>query len=393
MDPLSDYYDGADSPAVEQPSRRSGANLMKRATTSVLISLLAVLLYQSGLMAQAIELVPVVSKSVSRTIDLPGEFQPYLNVTLHSRVTGFVENVLVDRGSMVKPGDVLIELSAPEMKAQIAEAESKLQAIEADRAQAEAQLAASQSTVERMREAAKTPGAIAGNELMLAEKQVDVGKAVVNSRQQSSRAAQASVDALKTMESYLKITAPFEGVVTERLVHPGALVGPNTNAALLVIQQVSRLRLIVSVPEENVGGIVRGASVPFRVPAYAERTFSGTVARIPRVLDPKSRSMPVELDVANRDQLLAPGMYPTVSWPFRNAQQVLFVPKTSVVTTTERTFVVREKSGKAEWVDVRKGPADGDLIQVIGPLKPGEHIVKRATDELREGTILGGSSK
>jgi RND family efflux transporter MFP subunit len=265
--------------------------------------------------------------------------------------------------------------------------------MEADRAQAEAQVAASQSTVDRMREAAKTPGAIAGNELTLAEKQVDVGKAVVNSRQQAIRAAQASVEALKTMESYLKITAPFEGVVTERLVHPGALVGPNTNSPLLVIQQVSKLLLIVSVPEENVGGIVRGATVPFRVPAYPEHTFSGTVSRIPRVLDPKSRSMPVELDVMNKDQLLAPGMYPTVSWPVRSAQQALFLPKTSVVTTTERTFVVREKNGKAEWVDVRKGPADGDLIQIIGALQAGDRVVKRATDELREGTILRASSK
>jgi membrane fusion protein, multidrug efflux system len=366
---------------------------MKRTKSFVLISLIALLLCQSGLIAQTTEFVPVVSKSISRTADLPGEFQPYLNVTLHSRVTGFVENVLVDRGSMVKSGDVLIELSAPEMKAQIAEAESKLRAIEADRAQAEAQVAASESTVERMREAAKTPGAIAGNELMLAEKQVDAGRAVVNSRQQASRAAQASVDALKTMETYLKIAAPFDGVVTERLVHPGALVGPNSNTALLVIQQLSKLRLIVAVPEENVGGIVRGANVQFRVPAYVDRTFSGIVARIPRVLDPKTRSMPVELDVLNKDLVLSPGMYPTVNWPIRSSQQALFVPKTSIVTTTERTFVVREKSGKAEWVDVRKGPADGDLIQVIGPLQPGDHVVKRATDELREGTILRGSTK
>jgi membrane fusion protein, multidrug efflux system len=366
---------------------------MKRTKNVFFIFLIGVFLYQSGLMAQTIELVPVVSKSMSRIVDLPGEFQPYLNVTLHSRVTGFVESVLVDRGSIVKPGDVLIELSAPEMKAQIAEAESKVQAMEADRAQAEAQVAGSQSTVDRMREAAKTPGAIAGNELTLAEKQVDVGKAVVNSRQQAIRAAQASVEALKTMESYLKITAPFEGVITERLVHPGALVGPNTNSPLLVIQQVSKLRLIVSVPEEHFGGIVRGANVPFRVPAYAERTFSGTLSRIPRVLDRKSRSMAVELDVMNNDQLLAPGMYPTVSWPVRSAQQALFVPKTSVVTTTERTFVVREKNGKAEWVNVRKGPADGDLIQIIGSLQAGDRVVKRATDELREGTMLRASSK
>jgi RND family efflux transporter MFP subunit len=356
------------------------------------VAVLTAAVLQEAAFAQTAELTTVISKLISRTLELPGEIQPYLNVTLHSRVTGFVDKVFVDRGSMVKEGALLVELSAPEMKAQIAEAESKFQAAEADQVHAGAQLAAAEGTLERMREAAKTPGAIAGNELVLAEKQVEANKASVTSRQQASRAAQASVDALKTMESYLKITAPFEGVVTDRLVHPGALVGPNSDSPLLVIQEVSKLRLVVSVPEENVGGIARGATVSFRVPAYAERTFSGTVARIPRVLDPKTRSMPVELDVQNKDQLLAPGMYPTVNWPVRSSQQTLLVPKTSVVTTTERTFVIREKNGRAEWVDVRKGASEGDMIQVIGPLKIGERVVKRATDEIREGTPLGGAT-
>ena len=337
-----------------------------------------------------VELTQVISRSASRTIDLPGEIQPYLEVTLHSRVSGFVDKVLVDRGSNVKAGDLLVELSAPEMKSQIAEAQSKLQAAEADRVQAEAQLGAIESTLERLTQAAKTPGAIAGNELILAEKQVDAAKASVNSRQEAVRAAASAVDALQALESYLRITAPFDGVITDRLVHPGAMVGPNMGSPLLVIQQVSRLRLVVAVPEEDVGGIARGAMVSFHVPAYPARTFSGSIARISRALDAKTRSMPVELDVPNKDESLAPGMYPTVTWPVRSSQQSLFVPKTSVVTTTERTFVIREKNGHAEWVDVRKGLSEGDLIQVLGPLKAGDRVVKRATDEIREGTSLGG---
>jgi RND family efflux transporter MFP subunit len=351
---------------------------------------LFVLLVPLAFLLQNIELTRVVSKPISRTIELPGEFQPYLNVTLHSRVTGFVEKVHVDRGSAVDEGELLVEISAPEMKAQIAEAESKVQVAEADRVQAEAQVAASQSTLDRLKEAAKTPGAVAGNEVVLAEKQVEANKALVESRRKSSQAAQAAVDALKSTESYLKVTAPFDGVVTDRLVHPGALVGANANSPLLIIQQVSKLRLTVAVPEENVGGIVAGSNVSFKVPAYPERTFSGTVARIARAIDAKTRTMPVELDVVNRDRALAPGMYATVSWPIRSSQAALFVPKTSVVTTTERTFVVREKAGRAEWVDVRKGPADGDLIQVMGVLQAGDRIVKRATDEMREGTALQG---
>lgn len=343
--------------------------------------------------AQSGELVPVVAKPVSRTVELPGEFLPFLSVSLHARVPSYVDRVLVDRGSIVRPGDLLAELSAPEMTAQIAEAESKVQAAEADRLQADAQLAAAQSTYERMKKAAETPGAIAGNELIQAEKQVDAAKALLNSRQQAGTAAESAVRALKDLQAYLKISAPFEGVVTDRMVHPGALVGPGNDVALLVVQQVSHLRLVVPVPEEDVSGITNGASVPFQVPAWPERIYSGTIARISHALDPKTRTMAVELDVMNRDGALAPGMYTTVKWPVRRSRPALFVPKTSVVTTTERTFVVRNENRHAQWVDVRKGTVEGDLVEVIGDLKAGDMVVRRATDEIRDGTPVQARSK
>jgi RND family efflux transporter MFP subunit len=338
--------------------------------------------------AQTGALATVISKPVSRTIELPGEFLPFLTVSLHARVPGYVERVLVDRGSAVKEGDPLVELSAPEMTAQIAEAESKLQAAEADRFQAEAQVTAAQSTYQAMKKAAETAGAIAGNELIQSEKQMDAAHALLTSRQQASKAAEAAVRSLKDLQAYLKISAPFEGMVTERLVHPGALVGPGNDMALLVIQQVSHLRLVVPVPEEDVSGILPGASVAFQVPAWPERPYAGKVARLSHALEQKTRTMAVELDVTNRDGSLAPGMFPTVKWPVRRAQPSLFVPKTSVVTTTERTFVIRDQSGHAEWVDVKKGTAEGDLIEVTGSLNPGDKVIRRATDEIRDGAAI-----
>ena len=263
----------------------------------------------------------------------------------------------------------------------------------ADRLQAEAQLAAAQSTYDRTKQAADTPGVIAGNELVQTEKQVDAARALLNSRLQAGRAAESAVRALQELQGYLKITAPFDGVVTERMIHPGALAGPGNDVPLLMIQQVSQLRLVVPVPEEDVSGIVNGASVPFQVPAWPERNYSGTIARMAHVLDQKTRTMAIELDVTNRDGSLAPGMYPTVKWPVRRARPSLFVPKTSVVTTTERTFVIRNQGGQAEWVDVKKGVTEGDLVEVIGNLKAGDRVVRRATDEVREGSPLPISGK
>jgi membrane fusion protein (multidrug efflux system) len=381
------HTSGTCLPACRPTSRGASSEPPERRLQARLPAPL-ILLATIGAWAQTVDLAPIVIKPVSKTVQLPGELQPFLTVSLHAKIPSYVERVLVDRGSAVKPGDLLVELSAPELKARIAEAESKVQAAESDRLQAEAQLAAVASTYDRLKKAAETPGAIAGNELVQAQKQVEAAQAVVNSRAQARHVAESAVQAETDVEAYLKIAAPFEGVVTDRLVHPGALVGPAADPALLVIQQVSRLRLIVPVPEEDIGGVAPRASVAFRVPAYPERVYSGTVARIAHALDPKTRTMAVELDVFNRDGSLDPGMYPSVKWPVRRAHPGLFVPKTAVVTTTERTFVIRRQSGKAEWVDVKKGNAEGDLVEVFGNLKAGDMVVRRATDEVREGAAI-----
>ena len=337
--------------------------------------------------AQNVETVRVVSKAVEQTVKLPGEFEAYESVSIHARVQGYVDRVLVDRGSVIKKGDLLAELTAPEMKAQIAEAESRVQTTESQRAEAQARLAAAQATYDRLKTASATPGAIAGNELVQAEKTVDAAGAAVTAAENSVKAARASVQALRDLEAYLKITAPFSGIITDRTAHPGALAGPNT-APLLKLENTQRLRLLVAVPEPYVGSIVRGAHVTFTVPAYPGQTFSGSVARIPRVLDPKTRTMAVELDVANPALRLAPGMYPEVSWPVRRGSRSLLVPPTAIATTTERTFVIRVTGGKAEWVNVRKGAPSGDLVEAMGPIAEGDVIVKRATDEIRNGAPI-----
>jgi RND family efflux transporter MFP subunit len=354
-----------------------------------LLVVAAGLITNSGL-AQPVEVVPVRSQAVERTALLPGEILPYQRVTLHARANGYVESVLVDRGSEVRQGQVLVSLSAPELMAQTAEAESRAETADAARAEAEARLAAAQATFDRLKKAAETPGAIAGNELVQAEKAVDAARAAVRSAESAVRSAKAALQATKQAEAYLKVTAPFPGLITERYVHPGALVGPGNGAAgaLMELEQVSRLRLVVAVPEAEAGAVRPGARVQFRVPAFPGRTFAGTVARIGRSLDPKTRTMPVELDVTNPRNELSPGMYPEVSWPVRGGGQSLLVPPAAVVTTTERTFVIRVLNDRAEWVDVRKGKVVGDQVEVQGPLTPGDLVVRRGSDEIREGARL-----
>src|SRR5437773_4208396 len=333
-----------------------------------------------------VEVVRVASKVVERQVKLPGEFRPYLGVPIFAKVTGFVEKIQVDRGSEVKEGDLLATLEAPEMQTQIVEAQSKAQAIGLQRAEAAARLAAAQSTYQRLKAAAATPGVVAENDLIVAEKNVEAAEAVVHAYEDSIKAAQAQEQSLRDLGQYLTIKAPFEGIITERNVHPGALVGPGSGSTpLLRLHQVSRLRLVVAVPEALVGAMVKGARVPFTVPAYPGETFYGVVNLMAHDLDEKTRTMAVELDVRNPDLRLGAGMYPEVLWLVRRPQPSLLLPPTTIVTTTERTFVIRVKDGVVEWVNVNRGARVGDLIEVFGPLKEGDTIVRRGTDELREG--------
>jgi RND family efflux transporter MFP subunit len=247
-------------------------------------------------------------------------------------------------------------------------------------------MAAAQANYARLKEAAQTPGAISANELEQSERSVDAARAAVQASAASVKAAEASVQAIRDLEAYLNVAAPFSGTVTERYVHPGALASA-TAGPLLRIEDTSRLRLVVALPEAEAGAIVPRASVKFSVPAFPERVFQATVARISRSLDPKTRTMAVELDTPNPGGLLAPGMYPEVSWPVRRRGAML-VPATAVVTTTERTFVIRAENGVAEWVSVRKGAPAGDQVEVYGDLKEGDAVVKRGSDEIRQGTRI-----
>ncbi|MCA1586981.1 MAG: efflux RND transporter periplasmic adaptor subunit [Acidobacteria bacterium] len=333
----------------------------------------------------AVETAKVVSKALDKTITIPGDLTPYQGVNLSARVGGFVEAVTVDRGSWVKRGQVLARISAPELRAQRAEAEAKVQAIRAQEAEAEAKTVAAQSTFARLKAASATPGVVAGNDLEIAERGLEAARAHVNALKGSGTAAQAAVKAVAEMEAYLQLVAPFDGVITERTVHPGSLVGPSTGA-LLRIEQVARLRLTVPVPESYVGVINKGTVVQFRVTAFPDQTFEGVIARPAHSLDMKTRSMLVELDVNNPKQSLAPGMFAEVQWPVSRSQSSLFVPRTAVVRTSERQFVVRVRNGVAEWVDVRRGELNGDVIEVFGDLRQGDDIVRRGNDEIRPGT-------
>jgi RND family efflux transporter MFP subunit len=311
-------------------------------------------------------------------------------VAIYPRVTGFVKAVNVDRGSSVRAGDLLATLEAPELLAQRAEAQSKLQGAEAQLSVAQSKADADKSTFDRLKAASATPGVVAGNDVLIAEKAADASSNQVLAAQQSIEGARQALNAVRDMEGYLRVTAPFAGVITQRNVHPGALVGPSSGAGaatpLLRLVDTYRLRLVVPVPEAYTAEMEPGAEISFTVATYPGQRFSGKVARIAEAVDVSTRTMAVELDVVNSDGRLAPGTFCQVRWPVRRSGPSLFVPSASVAATTDRTFVIRIRGGKTEWVDVKTGLTSGALVEVFGDLRAGDEIAGRGTDELRPDT-------
>jgi membrane fusion protein (multidrug efflux system) len=339
---------------------------------------------------QVVDTVTPVSRPLDVTIPLSGELQPYQEVTIYPKVTGFVQWIGVDRGSQVEEGQVLARLVAPEIVSQKAEAEANLRSARNRQVASEAKLAADEGTFQRLKAAAATPGVISEQELDVAQKAADADRASVVALREAIQAAEASVHSVETLESYLSVTAPFKGVITERDVHPGALVGPasgrRTQTPLFRLEQAGHLRLVVAVPEPYVGGVIQGGKVNFTVPAFPGRTFSGSVARIADTLDQQTRTMPVEMDVWNPDHKLHSGMFPQVSWPVHRAEPSLFLPQTAVARTMETTFVIRIRNNRTEWVNVKVGASSGSLVEVFGDLHEHDEIAFRASEELHPDT-------
>jgi membrane fusion protein (multidrug efflux system) len=337
-----------------------------------------------------VEVTTVKTQKLTTTEHLPAELVPYESVDVYAKETGFVKSIGVDRGSKVKQGELIAELEAPELVAQRAQADAAYQSAEAQLAAGQAKLSSDQATYQHMNAASKTPGVVAANDLDISQKTSQSDEANVGALQMTAEAAQEGLKAVTQLESYLNITAPFDGQVTTRFVHPGALVGPAGGPAamtpILRIETTTRHRLVVPVPENDVSDVPEGTMVSFTVPSFPGRTFHAPIARISHGVDTKTRTMPVELEVSDPKSELVPGIFCQIEWPLRRTYPTLFVPASAVASDLQRTFVIRVRQNHTEWVNVTTGARDSDLIEVFGDLHEGDEVVNRATDQIRAGT-------
>ena len=328
---------------------------------------------ENALDTPAVVPVEVKKGKLTSVITVPGELTPYNQVNLYAKINSYVKNLNVDIGSQVHTGELLATLEAPEINSQLEEAKSRIQ-------QNKAVYFADKATYDRLYNTSKTPGTVSQNDL-------EQARAKMQSDSANVEAARSEYKVVADNLNYLQIRAPFDGVITLRNINPGTYVGPGsgTNQPLFVLEDHKRLRLVISVPEAFTGGLNGKDEVSFTVRELPGEIFKAQVKRLAGALDEKLRSEQVEMDVYNDKGTLLPNMYADVSVPLPGRDSAFIVPKSAVVTSTEKVFVITIVDNHAKWVDVRKGLEAKDMIEIYGDLNVGDKLVKVGTDEIRDG--------
>ncbi|HVS95495.1 MAG TPA: efflux RND transporter periplasmic adaptor subunit [Puia sp.] len=311
------------------------------------------------------------TETVNKTVELPSELLPLLQTDLSAKVQGYVRDMKVDIGDRVRKGQLLAVIEAPEVKTQVGQSESALQA-------ARAKYTASMDKYRRLYEASQSasPGIVAPVDLITSRDQMLADSA-------SFEAARQQTEAYREVSGYLHITAPFDGVITSRRADPGALV--SAGSVLLTVQDNHVLRLRVAVPEMYTAAATGHSSLSFTVDAFPEQRFTGTLARKTETVDPATRTELWEFDVDNGRHLLKAGSFVSARLSLGRNAPSFVLPPAAIATTLERKFVIRVKNGRAEWVDIRQGMTTDAGIEVFGDLREGDTLLAKATDERKPG--------
>lgn len=344
-------------------------------------------------------------EDLSRELTLAAEFRPYQEIELHAKVAGYVKNINVDVGDHVKQGQLIAVLEIPEMTEDLEQASAAKQRSEAevvrargDVARAESAHALAHLSYSRLAAVVKSrPNLIAEQEIddaqakdHIAEAQVSAAKAALAAAGQQVAVSRAGESRVKTMSAYSRITAPFSGVITKRYADTGAMIqagiaSQTQTMPLVRLSQIDRLRLVLPVPESIAARIRIGGTVQVKVPALA-RSFEGRVARFSARVAENTRTMETEVDVANPQSVLLPGMYAEAALTLDRRPDALAVPVEAIANhDTRPTVMIVNARGEVEEHPVRIGIETPSKVEVLGGLNEGDMVITGGRGRVRAG--------
>jgi len=308
---------------------------------------------------------------------LPGDIQAYQRAAIYARTSGYLKTWYADIGTHVRSGQLLAEIEAPEVDAQLDQARS-------DAAMASANYQIAKVTADRWADLLKKNA--------VSQQSAEENISIMKAKQATLAAALANVKRLEQLQSYEKVYAPFDGVITVRNVDVGALIDAGSTgvpAALFELSQTDRLRVFVNVPQDDAPYVAAGTKAQLSLSQYPGHTFAGTVARTSGAIDPRSRTLRVEVDMDNPDGTLLPGAFAQVSLTLANANPGLSLPANALLFRPHGVQVaVVDTHGVVSLRTVTLGRDFGTRVEIRSGLEGNEQVVVNPSDAISAGQAV-----
>lgn len=311
---------------------------------------------------------PILLIQPEYNISIPGELEPSEQVSLYAKVEGFIQKLHLDIGDYVKKGQLMATLDAPELNQKYVSDKSAEQKIYSDYQYAK-------KNYERLRDAAKTKGAVA-------ELELERAKSAMNSAESAYNASKAQTGHSQQMQNYLKIVAPFSGIITERNVSEGALVGPGSGQPIFKLAQENNLKLRIALPEKHVASIRDSMNVSFTVNSQPGHTFNAMLSRSSKLINRSDRAVILEFDVENEEQQLNGGEYAQVKLNLQRKSPTFWVSEKNILNTQSGSYILIEEKNEIREILIKEGIRLDDKIEVFGDFKKGDMVIIRPTERM-----------
>jgi len=312
--------------------------------------------------------------SAQLSVRFPANLQGYIETPIYARTSGYIKRWQVDIGAHVTAGQLLAEIETPELDQQLRQAE-------AAQAQAQANLDLARITANRYQNLLKFDG--------VSKQEVDQTNGALKADEANLNVTIATVDQLKQLQSFEKVTAPFAGTITARYIDIGSLIAAGTNTLLFRLAETSTLRVYASVPETYGPDIAPGVSADVEVPEVAGRKFPGKVVRTAGAIDPTSRTLLTEVQVPNPKGVLVPGQFGEVVFHLRSNRPTLVIPSNTLLFHAQGPQVALvQGDGKVHLQSIQLGRDFGNSLEVLSGLRAEDSVIANPSDSITEGAAV-----
>jgi RND family efflux transporter MFP subunit len=332
-----------------------------------------------------VDVATVAPANATAALTLPGHTAPWYGATIYSRVDGYVGKWFVDIGDHVKAGQVLAKIETPELDAELEAARAKRNAAAADVQVREAEARFAESTYQRWKDSPK--GVVSQQETEDKKAGHESADAKLAAARAQVSLAQSEVDRLKAFQTFKEVTAPFDGVITQRKIDIGNLVTAGSTASTTPLYQIAQndpIRVFVDVPQSAAGAMKTGTDVDVMTPGAGARTYRGQIARTAGAVDPAARTMNVEVDIANQDGSLVPGLYVDATFHLANGGSAE-VPAAALSFRAKGPQVAVLHGDRVKFQPVTIAQDNGATVSLAAGVRQGDKVVLNINSQIADG--------